>query len=918
MSEGLRTDSGSPESAEPRRLVLWIFSLVVGSLLLLPYGLSPWIASEEVLRGYFFSYVELLASLLTVFAMAYASWRCRRTSGRLAAAWLTLALAFFAYSGGDFLTAVLKVELTGQALSWALNGSYLLFYPLFLIGVLGLPSAPLTRTERGRLTLDMAIVTVAAGLVIWTSLVRPLLVGSTAAKAALSLAYPVGDLALLWAVLTLVFRRKEPGTIAIYHLLAASASVLILTDLLYSYGVLTQYMEIYPWVSPGFTFSHVLAGLAAIRQTLGVRKKEPAPPVVRFSRSNLTSLYVAAACLIMAWLILIRGHLAHWSLLSVMAVPTLVILVLARQILEVRISSRLSEGLRAARDDLEIRVQERTAELAKANLDLQEEVTERNRAEETLRRRLKELTVLNAVAAIAVEAHDEETLIERATEAIKNRLFPDNCGVLLLDPQKGVLSHSPSYHARVPEGMWDGIPLGTGITGQVAASGRPMRVDDTSKAPGYIAMDPDMGSEICVPLVINDRVIGVLDAESAEKAAFTESDEQVLSTLAHQISTALGRLRAAAELAEKQERVELQLRRLGALRSIDSAINSSFDLKITLGLFLEHAADQLKVDAASVLLLSSGTQMLEYAAGTGFRTPALRHSRMPLGSFHAGRAALSRKLVHVADLEREPDGFTRSPFLLSEGFRAYFAAPLVTKGQVKGVLEVFLRRDFEPDQEWIDFLETLAGQAAIAIDNMSLFENLQRTNLDLALAYDITLEGWSRALELRDRETQGHTVRVAELTVRLAREAGIPEGEIAHVRRGALLHDIGKMGIPDAVLLKPGPLTEEEWTVMRKHPVYAFNLLSPVEFLRPALDIPYCHHERWDGKGYPRGLKGEEIPIAARVFSVIDSWDALSFERPYRSAWPPERVRTHIEAEAGKQFDPRVVRIFLDLEAEGL
>ena len=201
---------------------------------------------------------------------------------------------------------------------------------------------------------------------------------------------------------------------------------------------------------------------------------------------------------------------------------------------------------------------------------------------------------------------------------------------------------------------------------------------------------------------------------------------------------------------------------------------------------------------------------------------------------------------------------------------------------------------------------------------MSLFENLQRSNLELALAYDVTLEGWSRALELRDRETQGHTVRVAELTVHLAREVGIPDGEIAHVRRGALLHDIGKMGIPDAILLKPGPLTEEEWVVMRRHPVYAFNLLSPVEFLRPALDIPYCHHERWDGTGYPRGLKGEEIPLAARVFSVIDSWDALSFERPYRSAWPPERVRAHLEAQAGTQFDPRIIRIFLGLEAQGL
>jgi PAS domain S-box-containing protein len=192
--------------------------------------------------------------------------------------------------------------------------------------------------------------------------------------------------------------------------------------------------------------------------------------------------------------------------------------------------------------------------------------------------------------------------------------------------------------------------------------------------------------------------------------------------------------------------------------------------------------------------------------------------------------------------------------------------------------------------------------------------HLQRAHLELAQAYETTLEGWSRALDLRDKETEGHTQRVTDMTVRLARAIGLSEAELVQVRRGALLHDIGKMGIPDSILLKPGPLTEAEWEVMRKHPSYAHDLLTPIAYLHEALDIPYCHHEKWDGSGYPRGLKGEHIPLAARLFAVVDVWDALRSDRPYRAGWPDERVREHIRSLAGTHFDREVVRLFLAME----
>jgi HD-GYP domain-containing protein (c-di-GMP phosphodiesterase class II) len=285
-----------------------------------------------------------------------------------------------------------------------------------------------------------------------------------------------------------------------------------------------------------------------------------------------------------------------------------------------------------------------------------------------------------------------------------------------------------------------------------------------------------------------------------------------------------------------------------------------------------------------------------------------------LGEGYAGKAALQRHIFRLEDFTETGD-LLRAPLIVGEDFVTYFAVPLLAKGQIKGVLEIFHRSKMKPDGEWLDFLETLAGQAAIAIDNATLFDELQQSNLELALAYDITLEGWSRALDLRDKETEGHTQRVTEMTARLARYMGVSDSEMAHIRRGALLHDIGKLGIPDSVLLKPGPLTDEEWEVMRLHPVYAYRWLSSIEYLRPALDIPYCHHEKWDGTGYPRGLKGEQIPRAARIFAIVDVWDALRSDRPYRPAWSEEKVREHLRGLSGTHFDPEVVAAFLSLEA---
>jgi response regulator RpfG family c-di-GMP phosphodiesterase len=215
------------------------------------------------------------------------------------------------------------------------------------------------------------------------------------------------------------------------------------------------------------------------------------------------------------------------------------------------------------------------------------------------------------------------------------------------------------------------------------------------------------------------------------------------------------------------------------------------------------------------------------------------------------------------------------------------------------------------ERELADVQERRARRAA----EHALRESEQLTVLELAAAYEATLAGWVRALDLRHHETEGHSRRVTELTIRLARTMGISEADCVHIRRGALLHDIGKIAVPDSILLKPSALSPEEWEIMRRHPAYARELLSPIEYLRPSLDIPYCHHERWDGSGYPRGLCGDDIPLAARVFTVVDIWDAIRSDRPYRPAWSERTARAHIASLAGLHLEPDVTTAFLDMEA---
>jgi len=460
---------------------------------------------------------------------------------------------------------------------------------------------------------------------------------------------------------------------------------------------------------------------------------------------------------------------------------------------------------------------------------------------------------------------------------------------------------------------------GQGIAGSVYSSGEAivsrefhtdLRVHESSRR----LTPPGLGGAV-VPIRAADTVIGAFILRVPLPREVTAGEVRLLTTLSEIAGNAIQR-------STLRQQTERRLRHLTALSEIDRVISSSFDLHLSLSVLLGHVTAQLGVDAADVLLFNAGSQMLEYAAARGFRGKAIERTRIRIGEGLAGRAVLEHRLIQFVNTEanRTPAAVSpqRAAALAGEDFVSFFCVPLMAKGKVKGVLEAYQRVLVEPDEEWLDFLKSLGERAAIAIDNVTLFDGLQRSNNELVLAYDATIEGWSRALELRDKETEGHTQRAADLTVSVAREFGLSEDEQVQMRWGALLHDIGKMGIPDGILLKAGPLSADEWLVMQTHPVLAYEMLSPVRYLRAALDIPLRHHEKWDGTGYPRGLKGEQIPLVARLFAVVDVWDALRSDRPYRAAWPEEKVRAHIRSLAGTHFDPRAVAAFWQLLGEEL
>jgi HD-GYP domain-containing protein (c-di-GMP phosphodiesterase class II) len=361
------------------------------------------------------------------------------------------------------------------------------------------------------------------------------------------------------------------------------------------------------------------------------------------------------------------------------------------------------------------------------------------------------------------------------------------------------------------------------------------------------------------------------------------------------------------------DQLKLKQSQLRALMSVGQMINSSRGLRRVLEEVMDSLVSLMRAERGFLMLREpNGDLAVRIARG-------IAHVNLDEEAFKVSRSVV-RKVVEsnapvlTTNAQADPR-FDAQLSVAAYQLRSILCVPLKLKEELIGVLYVDNRAHAGIFKEHdLELISAFADQAAVAIDSARLFEDLQDSHRELEKAYQATLEGWVRALDLRDKETEGHTQRVTVLTHRLARSMGVDDGALVHITRGALLHDIGKMAIPDGILLKPGQLTDDERRLIQMHPVYAYEMLSPIAFLVPAIDIPYCHHEKWDGTGYPRSLKREEIPFAARIFPIIDVWDALTSNRPYRKAMPEEEVRRLIKGDSGKHFDPRVVEAFMDLK----
>ena len=517
---------------------------------------------------------------------------------------------------------------------------------------------------------------------------------------------------------------------------------------------------------------------------------------------------------------------------------------------------------------------------------------------------------LEAIALISARLRTAKTFNEMLSHLLDQtlELVQGEAGsIWLYDPVNEVIELK-TQQGWNDEFIGSSYKLGEGIPGWVVQRGkalvtREFRLDEQVPEENRSAIPSGVGGA-CVPLHTEDSIVGVMFIHVTLPRELTPGEIRILNALAEIGGSSIHRMFL-------HEQTVKQVERLAALRSIDLAISSVFELQVTLTIVINEVIKQLQVDAACILRMQPGNR-LEYAVGQGFYTRNIEATNLRITEGNAGRAVMERRIVEVPDLENIDGKFVRAQLLADERFISYYAVPLITKGEVQGVLEIFHRTRLTPNHEWLNFLETLGGQAAIAIENSMLFQDLQRSNFELAMAYDATIEGWSRALDLRDRETEGHTQRVTDMTLKLAHKMGLSEERLILIKRGALLHDIGKMGVPDHILHKPEQLSEEEQAIMRKHPQLAYDMLEPIAYLRDALNIPYCHHEKWDGSGYPRGLAGTQIPLEARLFAIVDVWDAITTDRPYRKSWPRKKALKYIREQSGKYFDPKLVEMFLE------
>ena len=520
----------------------------------------------------------------------------------------------------------------------------------------------------------------------------------------------------------------------------------------------------------------------------------------------------------------------------------------------------------------------------------------------TTQRQLEELTILQKASAITSQALSEEELLQNFTETVGEVFYSDHFSIFLLDERREVLRlrthyregrfHAPSHAGEAP--------VSRGIIGRVVQTGRPYRSGDVREDPYYVSFNPDTLSEVCVPVQAGEQVIGILNAESTNLMAFDDADERLLSTLAGHLGTALMRQRLFA--AETQRRQEAE-----TLQKVSAALIASLNLEDVLRDILALLEQVVPYDSASIVMRgrSNGDPSVTAARGEGQETLQPTAPRKILEKPHIRRLLQERRPIIIDDISRYADWL---PLPGTEHIRCWMGVPLIVQDRVLGWLNLDKAEPGFYDARLANLALAFANQAAIALENARLYNELETSYLQTVLAL-------ARAMDARDSYTADHSNRMAEMASAIAKRMKCSLEMIQAIEWAALLHDIGKIGIPDHILRKPEPLNGDEWEIMRRHPDIGAEIIAPVQRLAMVVPIVRFHQEKFDGSGYPRGLKGEEIPLGARILAVVDAYSAITDERVYRKARSREEALEEIHRCAGTHFDPRIVEIFLDLMA---
>ena len=591
-----------------------------------------------------------------------------------------------------------------------------------------------------------------------------------------------------------------------------------------------------------------------------------------------------------------RGRLHEldgYSFSAIMAVP----MIYGGQLIGVLVVSEIGNTSREFSDD-EMRLLSLFAGQAASavfNARLFTQIQKRNEELDRLHRALGML-----IGEVSANRYD---LCQGICDIIVSEFNHTSCSIWLYDKSSPVLEQcgaSGAYTGNVKKLTIDG----KGLIPKAIRENILLNVGDVHNDSNYLEGWHAAVSELVIPLVVEEKIIGVIDLQHTKPYAFNHNDERLISVFANRAALMLDHVRLVEQMEERN-------RRLDTLHAIEISLAASLDLRITLNALVEQLQSRLDVDAASVHIFDEDVQMLENIASSGLKQAGLGRHRIRIGENIVGQVALDQEIVYLPDLTR-PEVASQFPEnIAAESFVSAIVLPLVAKGQLYGVLEMYYRRQVQTDPTWLGFVETLARQVAVAIDGIQVFDQLQQALMEHQVAQDATIESWSHLLEMRGMEPEGHGQRVTAATLQLAQQMGIDDSKLTDIYRGSLLHDIGKLLLPDSITHKSGSLSDAEWQLIYQHPVNAKHLLSKIAPFRSALSIPYCHHENWDGSGYPQELQGKQIPVEARIFRVVETWDLMSVDLPYRRAISKKDVLDYIKSQAEKRFDPQVVEKFL-------